>query len=113
MKKIFMIIAIAAMSVSFVACGGSAAKEGENTTETTGSSSSNDIVAQYQTLCDKMVELSKKMQDGDTKAIEEYQKVAQDFANFAQNNQDAFAKLTPEEVQKIQDIAMKAAEAMQ
>ena len=112
-----MVIAIAAMSVSFVACGGStASSEGGENTEVKAdekADGASDIIAQYQALADKMVDLNKKMQSGDAKAVEEYQKVMEDFSNFAQNNQEAFAKLTPEDAQKIQDIMMKATQAMQ
>jgi len=124
MKKISMFFMAAAM-MAFVACGGGEKKgDGETTVveeETTvveeapaaSSSSSSDIVGQYQALCDKMVELAPKMKSGDMNAVQEYQKVAQDFANFAQENADAWNNLSAADLQKIQDIAQKAAEAMQ
>lgn len=125
MKKILMVVAIAATSIALVACGGSSKPaEGESTEtevvaeeevveETPAATTSGSIVEQYQVLCDKMVELAQKVKAGDAAATQEYQKVAQDFANFAQENQDAWSKLTAEEIQKIQEIATKAAEAMQ
>lgn len=118
MKKILMVIAIAAMSVSFVACGGSTkpAAEGEateNTDAKAGEAASGSIVDQYQALADKMVELAPKVKAGDMDAVNEYTKLSEDFAKFAQDNAEAFAKLTPEESQKISEIMTKAAQAMQ
>lgn len=124
MKKIAMLFMATAM-ITFVACGGGEKKSDdaaaateevtvvEETAAPSSSSSSSDIVAQYQALCDKMVELAPKMKSGDATAMQEYQKVAQDFAAFAQNNQEAWSNLSEADAQKIQEIALKAAEAMQ
>lgn len=124
MKKISMFFMATAM-MTFVACGGGEKKDGdaaaadatETTTvveeTTTTTSGSSDIVGQYQALCDKLVELAPKVKSGDMDAVQEYQKVVQDFSNFAQANQDAWSKLSADDLQKIQEIGTKAAEAMQ
>ncbi len=109
---------------AFVACSGGekkaetdSASSVEKTTTKTKSSSENsgssDIVAQYEKLCDKLVELAPKMKAGDTKAIQEYQKIAQKFNNFSQENADAWSKLSEADAKKIQEIAQKATKAMQ
>lgn len=124
MKKISMFFMATAM-MFFVACGGGEKKSDDSATtteETTTTveqtstpqeASGSDIVAKYQAICDKMVELAPKMKSGDVNAVQEYQKVAQEFANFAQENQEAFSKLSEADALKIQEIAQKAAAAMQ
>ncbi|WP_163358236.1 hypothetical protein [Dysgonomonas sp. 25] len=118
MKKILMVIAIAAMSVSFVACGGSTANSGEGTTETTettesSSSSSSNALAEYEKICNKMIELGPKIKAGDASAIQEYTKISEEYAKYAQDHAEDFAKLTPEEAQKLAELGQKVAQAMQ
>ena len=72
-----------------------------------------DIVAQYQAFCDKLIELAPKIKSGDMDAIQEYQKVAEDLSDFAQNNADAWNNLSAEDTAKIQEIGQKTTEAMQ
>jgi len=124
MKKISMFFMAAAM-MTFVACGGGEKKGGaeeatvveetvvEEAPAASSTSSSSDIVAKYQELCDKMVELAPKMKSGDMSAVQEYQKVAEEFSSFAQNNADAWSNLSEADALKIQEIAQKAAAAMQ
>lgn len=123
MKKISMFFMATAM-MAFVACGGGEKKSDDAAAETTeavveevaapsSSSSSSDVVARYQALVDKMVELVPKVKSGDTSAAEEYTKVVQDFTNFAQQNADDWNNLSAEDAAKMQEIALKAAEAMQ
>lgn len=123
MKKIAMLFMATAM-ITFVACGGGEKKSDDTATvaeETTvveetvapASSSSSDVVAQYQAVCDKLVELAPKFKSGDMNAVQEYQKVLQDYTNFAQNNQDAWSNLSEADLEKINEIGLKVAAAMQ
>jgi len=115
---------MATAMMAFVACGGGEKKGGseeaavveetvvEETPAASTSSSSSDVVAKYQELCDKMVELAPKVKSGDMNAVQEYQKIVEEFSNFAQNNADAWSNLSVEDAQKIQEIAQKATDAM-
>lgn len=114
MKKIVMTLAIAGLALSFAACGGKKADSNQTDTITTETLTehSSDIVAKYQELCDKMVELSKKVKEGDTAATEEYTKIAQEFGQYAQDHADEWAKMSENDLQKVKEIAQKAAEEM-
>lgn len=124
MKKIAMLFMATAM-IAFVACGGGKKKSDdtatvaeetavvEETVAPSSSSSSSDVVAQYVALCEKMIELAPKMKSGDMTAAQEYQKLALDYASYAENNQDAWNNLSEADLEKINEIALKVAAAMQ
>lgn len=115
MKKIKLVLFATLIAALFTACGDKkdkAATDEKAKVEEVAKASGNVLIEKYQAVSDKMVELYKKGLTGDTEALQEYQKVAEEFANFMQENQEAWSKLTAEEIQKIQDIGTKAAEAM-
>lgn len=116
MKKIFSILTIAALAITLSSCGNKKTEEkaGEavEQVQEAATSSSSDIVKKYGELCDKLIDLYKKMKTGDVAATQEYTKLAQEFAQYAQDNADEWAKLSADDVKKIQEIAQKAADEM-
>lgn len=116
-----MMVAVAALSLSLVSCGGaSSEKSTENAdstkVETPAADSTKvetpaegDVVAKYEALVNKAIELQAKVAKGDATAVEEYTKISEEMANLSSE----FANATPEQAAKIAEIGQKLATAAQ
>jgi len=120
MKKIFKMFAIAALTVSFVACGGGKKTEPtvveEEVIETevvTAPAGNDDVLAKYESLMDKAMELQKKVTSGDAAATQEYTKIMQEISDMSTELQEAVTNMTPEQAQRWAEKAQKWAASAQ
>lgn len=120
MKKISMMV-VAAMALTFAACGNSEkpATDQNQTEETTTApaeaavAAEGDILKKYEAFVEQALPLLAKVKTGDAAAIQEYSKIAQDLAQFMQDNQDAFSKLSADDAAKFAELNQKLANAAQ
>ena len=119
MKKYLLIVAVIALGVSIAACSG---KKGENTnvtdetskqeevTTTAGSVDENDVLAQYEDLINKAIDLQDKIAEGETASADELTKLNEQITALNAELQNA-SDLTEEQTQKFADLAQKWVEA--
>ncbi|MCD8185778.1 MAG: hypothetical protein LUD68_04765 [Rikenellaceae bacterium] len=127
MKKFFSVFAVAVLAVCLTACGGNAANnnsssasdaEGEApaleetaAAEAQEVAGEQDILAQYETLINKTIELQGKVREGDAEAMQEYSELAEKLVPLAEQLAQEFANMTPEQIQHYTKLAQKLAEA--
>ena len=118
MKKYLLIVAIATFTLSIVACGGkkgdAPAKEEsvqEEVTTTTTTTDTNDVLAKYETIILKAIELQEKISKGNTAAIQEYTTLTEEMMSIATELQNALANMTPEQTQKFAELGQKWVDA--
>jgi subtilase family serine protease len=119
MKKYLLIVVIATFTLSFAACSGKkgdtapaneSAKE-EVTAPTPAVTNENDVLAKYEVIINKAIELQEKVSKGDATAVQEYTKLSEEMTSIAVELQNAIANMTPEEVQKFTELGQKWLEA--
>ncbi|SHG14508.1 hypothetical protein [Dysgonomonas macrotermitis] len=116
MKKIFLMLTVAAFTASFVACDSKKSETGASDQDSTNvevvtPAAEGDALAKYTELVEKAVALYPKVKTGDASAVQEYTKVAQDIANMSQDLQKELANMTPEQAAKFAEISKKFADA--
>lgn len=123
MKKVFLMLTIAACTASFVACNGKKSETNEGNQDSTkvettapadsaatASSSEGDLISQYSDLVDKAIALYPKVKSGDVTAVQEYTKLSQQISDVAVKLQGDAQKLTPEQTTKLTEISKKFAD---
>jgi ABC-type Fe3+-hydroxamate transport system substrate-binding protein len=117
MKKIVMMLAMAAFVVSFAACGGKTTQTTteESTTLTeetvTPASAEGDVLAKYEELVNKAIDLYPKVLEGDANATQSYGEIALEISKISQDVSTALATASPEQQQRIAELGRKFAEA--
>jgi len=121
MKKTFSMFAVAVLALTMAACGGNSSSNNNSTesnaTETPAveaqatAAAEGDVLAEYEKLIEKLIELQGKVNKGDMSAMEEYTKLSQEMADFATKHAEEFANLTEAQVLRYQEIGMKLANA--
>lgn len=123
MKKTFSMFAVAVLALTMAACGGNSSSNNNSTesdaaatevqaTETQATAAAEgDVLAEYEKLIDKLIELQGKANKGDMSVMDEYTKLSQEMADFATKHAEEFANLTEAQVLRYQEIGMKLANA--
>ena len=121
MKKTFSMFAVAVLALTMAACGGNSSSNNNSTesnaTETPAveaqatAAAEGDVLAEYEKLIDKLIELQGKANKGDMSVMEEYTKLSQEMSDFATKHAEEFANMTEAQVLRYQEIGMKLANA--
>ncbi|MDL2230373.1 hypothetical protein LJB87_01110 [Alistipes sp. OttesenSCG-928-L06] len=69
------------------------------------------MLAEYEVLINKLIDLQAKVQKGDMSIMDEYTKLSQEMTDFATKHADDFANMTEADVQRYNELAMKLANA--
>ena len=127
MKK-YLLIATVALGLTFTACSGAqkqndsaqpadsvaqpaAVAQPVDTTAAAAATDQSAVLAQYEQLVNKAIELQGKVQKGDASAAQELTKLSEQMTSVTTQLQNAAASLTPEQTQKLTDLAKKWADA--
>lgn len=118
MKKLVIMVAVATLSLSFIACGGKAETKTEDSTNTpaettTEAKTEGTALDKYEVLITKYIELFEKVQKGDATAAQELGKLTEEMAPLAQQLGQEIATMTPEQQKRFQDLAQKLMDAAQ
>ena len=121
MKKYLLIVAVVAMGLSFVACGGNKGESAKASDEdqqeeiviVSETVEEGDLLTKYETLIDKAIGLHEKVASGDIAATEEYNKFREDMATVALELQNELPNFTPEQMQKFTELGQKWTDAIQ
>ena len=119
MKKYLLIVAVVAMGLSFVACGGNkgesakASDEAQQEEVVATTAEEGDLLTRYEALIDKAIELQEKVKSGDVAVVEEYTKLSEEMATLATELQNEAPNFTQEQAQKWAELTQKLAEAAQ
>lgn len=116
MKKISMMVAIAALSLSFAACGGKSDAPKTDSADSTAvatpaTTEEADALVKYEALVTKAIELQEKVKKGDAAALEEYTKLGEEMASISTELSQEIAKMTPEQAAKFTELGQKLAAA--
>lgn len=118
MKKFLFVCALAAFSLSFIACGNKSAKDtpadgATPKTEEAAPSKGGDVLAQYETIINKIIKLYEdgKIQSGDATALQEYTKLSEEMNGISEELQAQMQSLTPAQTQKFAELGQKLADA--
>ena len=122
MKK-YLLIASVAFGLTLTACGSGQKSDSAQpatdaqpaVTATTDSAAvtvnQDSVLSQYESLVNQAIDLQGKVQKGDASAAQDLAKVMDQMTPVATALQNAAAKFTPEQTQKLADIAQKWAAA--
>ena len=125
MKK-YLLIATVTLGLALTACGGgSKTGSAQSTNDTipavaapvapTDSAAvtvnQDSLLSQYETLINQGLDLQGKLQKGDASVAQDLAKVTDQMTTVATALQNVVAKLTPEQTQKLSDLAQKWAAA--
>lgn len=116
-----MSLAIVAISVSLVACGGNKNEKAEGeevvveevVVEETPASAESDVLKQYEEIANKVIKFYEEGDMTDANAAMEIAKLSQELAGKSEELQAKLANMSEAEQKKFQDIAQKMAEAAQ
>ena len=121
MKKYLLIATVIALGLSVAACTGKKGENAQATDEstkqeevvapTTNSVDENDVLAKYENLIDKLIDLQDKVAKGDAASVEELTKLNEEATALNAELQNAVANFTPEQTQKFTELAQKWAAA--
>ena len=118
MKKYLLIVTVFALGLSIVACTGKKSENANANEEVkqeevapAADSVNGDVLAKYEILVNKAIELQGKLAGGDAAAAQELAQVGQDIAAMASDLANAAANFTPEQAQKYEDLAKKWTDA--
>lgn len=113
MKKISMMIAVAALSLSLASCGGKSDAPKTDGADTTAVDSAKEpeVLVKYEALVNKAIELQAKVKKGDASAIKEYTQLSEEMTAMATELSQEVAKMTPQQVEKITELGKKLTES--
>jgi hypothetical protein len=119
MKKIVMMLTIAVFATSFIACGGKSNTQSETATdesaapqteEVAPAAAEGDVLAKYEELINKAIELYPKVIAGDASASQEYVQIGQDISGIAQQLAQEAANFTEDQQKRYLELAQKFAD---
>ena len=119
MKKIFTLIAVAALAMTMVACGNNNKKANADTetaveTEKAApAAAGKSTLDKYADLIEKAIEVYPKVKAGDAGAVAEYTKIAEDMAALSTELSGAMATMSTEDVERFTKLGEKWAAALQ
>jgi len=119
MKKYLLIVTVFTLGLSLAACSGKKAENANASDDATKQEQvtpatnpgNDDVLTNYETLVNKVIDLQGKVASGDTTSADELAQVKQNLDSIATVVQNAVANFTPEQTQKYQDLVQKLAAA--
>ena len=117
MKKYLLIVTVIAMGLSIAACTGKKAEKAadepvkQEEVATPKAAGDNDVLAKYESLVNKVIEIQGKVAKGDAASVEELTKLNGELTSLAADLQNAAANFTPEQTQKYTELMQKLAAA--